>query len=593
MISLALALGAGTTLELAAAASAVFTAHVRPAILAVRDDTSLAETLPVSATDPANYLSRKGAIVSATAEWSVDAGPWTLDGTARVRTGAAVRARVAVVDSAGNAFVFGAGTTVVLPQAPRLAAPLAAVLSERGQTLAPVEAGAAFTGEGLSFTLAPVSADIAALGLALDAATGRISGRPTTLVAAAPVVVRAVNAGGQAEAGFALTVADQPEPMAAPAVTASGAGGVLVARAAAPADNHAPILRYDLRHSTDGATWTEVTAIAELWTLTGLAAGIPCQVQTRAVNALGVGPWSASGSAIVPVVAVLASRPPAMAPLYEGQSVQDVPFHAEMIAPANFTVEGDSIATVSVTFLGDAVSADQPLLEGQRAGFQVTVRTTGGAERTFATDPVTVQYASRLQTDSDNTLILDINSLVPSDQGVPVSVTSGAYALALTWPVLVSRADLTAGPVNLVPPVVTGSADVGETLTADGGLWIYAEAGPEPALSYQWMRGAAPISGATGLVYVVDPADAGAAITVVETATSGAKTAMAISTAVTVSVPDTVPGQVAGLSAVAGDGQVALTWTVPASDGGSPIIDYIVEYASGAGWSVFADGTGS
>ena len=200
--------------------------------------------------------------------------------------------------------------------------------------------------------------------------------------------------------------------------------------------------------------------------------------------------------------------------------------------------------------------------------------------------------------DDDGTIAITIDQSIPSDQDVPITVTAEPWysrriAAGLTWPALVSRADLTAGPVNLVPPVVTGSADVGETLTADGGLWIYAEADPDPALSYQWMRGAAPISGATGLVYVVDPADAGAAITVVETATSGAKTAMAISGAITISIPDTVPGQVAGLSAVAGDGQVALTWTVPASDGGSPIIDYIVEYASGAGWSVFADGTGT
>ncbi len=52
-------------------------------------------------------------------------------------------------------------------------------------------------------------------------------------------------------------------------------------------------------------------------------------------------------------------------------------------------------------------------------------------------------------------------------------------------------------------------------------------------------------------------------------------------------------GAPTALVATAGDTQVALTWTAPASDGGSAITDYIVQYrVTGAGsWSTFADGT--
>ena len=48
-----------------------------------------------------------------------------------------------------------------------------------------------------------------------------------------------------------------------------------------------------------------------------------------------------------------------------------------------------------------------------------------------------------------------------------------------------------------------------------------------------------------------------------------------------------------GVVGVSGDGQVALTWSVPASDGGAVVTDYVVEHSSdsGSSWSVFADGT--
>ena len=48
-----------------------------------------------------------------------------------------------------------------------------------------------------------------------------------------------------------------------------------------------------------------------------------------------------------------------------------------------------------------------------------------------------------------------------------------------------------------------------------------------------------------------------------------------------------------GLAGTAGNAQVALTWTVPASDGGNAISDYTIEYSSTAGvvYSWFNDGT--
>jgi titin len=61
------------------------------------------------------------------------------------------------------------------------------------------------------------------------------------------------------------------------------------------------------------------------------------------------------------------------------------------------------------------------------------------------------------------------------------------------------------------------------------------------------------------------------------------------SAASTVLTPLTVPGAPTVVVATAGDGQAQLSWAPPASNGGSPITDYVVEYKrlSDANWTTF------
>lgn len=72
-------------------------------------------------------------------------------------------------------------------------------------------------------------------------------------------------------------------------------------------------------------------------------------------------------------------------------------------------------------------------------------------------------------------------------------------------------------PVNTVLPSISGTAQVGQTLTAADGTWTGA---PTPVLTRQWLADATPISGATGATYLVDIADLNKVITVTVTGTN-------------------------------------------------------------------------
>ena len=74
-------------------------------------------------------------------------------------------------------------------------------------------------------------------------------------------------------------------------------------------------------------------------------------------------------------------------------------------------------------------------------------------------------------------------------------------------------------PENSAKPTITGTAEIGETLTATPGTWT---GDPEPTLSYQWYRDDGeevyPIDGATGLTYELTAEDEGKVVFVRETA---------------------------------------------------------------------------
>lgn len=75
-----------------------------------------------------------------------------------------------------------------------------------------------------------------------------------------------------------------------------------------------------------------------------------------------------------------------------------------------------------------------------------------------------------------------------------------------------------AAPTSVSPPTITGPARQGATLTANVGQ---VAGSPTPTITWQWFRGASPISGATGLTYVQTADDVGSTIAIDRIANNG------------------------------------------------------------------------
>ncbi|MGA1213834.1 MAG: hypothetical protein ACO3ZZ_08930, partial [Solirubrobacterales bacterium] len=116
-------------------------------------------------------------------------------------------------------------------------------------------------------------------------------------------------------------------------------------------------------------------------------------------------------------------------------------------------------------------------------------------------------------------------------------------------------------PLNAAEPTISGTPEVGQTLTADPGEW---SAFPEPEFGYQWLRcdsegnDCQPISGATSENYDLTVDDAGRTIRVEVTATNseGSDSATSGQTAVTEGAPVNI-----GSPSITGTPQVGETLT--------------------------------
>jgi hypothetical protein len=151
-----------------------------------------------------------------------------------------------------------------------------------------------------------------------------------------------------------------------------------------------------------------------------------------------------------------------------------------------------------------------------------------------------------------------ITVLVAGDTAVEAAETftlivTAAGLNTVTSTGTISNDDVVAPPVNTAIPTVSGTAQEGQTLTANAGTWSNSPT----SYTYQWKRDGVAISGSINSTRILTTADIGAAMTVTVTATNEGGSASATSTgtsaviAATVAVPtNTLAPVVSGSTAI-------------------------------------------
>jgi PKD repeat protein len=139
-----------------------------------------------------------------------------------------------------------------------------------------------------------------------------------------------------------------------------------------------------------------------------------------------------------------------------------------------------------------------------------------------------------------------------------------------------------APPVNTVLPAISGTAQVGETLTTTDGTWTNSPSG----YAYQWKSAGSNV-GTDQNTYVPVTGDIGNTITVVVTASNGGGSTPATSDATSAVLPAEPIANFTG-TPLSGTAPLTVAFTYTGT-GGTPD-DYDWEKNDGGGWVAF-DGT--
>ena len=364
--------------------------------------------------------------------------------------------------------------------------------------------------------------------------TGLTNGTAYTFTVTA---TNAVGTGSPSSPSNSVTPATVPDPPTALTPTAGNSQVALTWTA--PVNNGgSPVIGYVIEYKiTASSTWSvfaEATSTNTNGTVTGLTNGLPYNFRVSAVNAIGQG----NASVIVGATPV---------------TVPGAPTSTSAVA---------SNTQATISFMPPASDGGSPI-----TSFTATSN-PGGFTGTGTSSPITV---TGLTNGTAYTFTVTATNAVgtgspssPSNSVTPATVPDSPTALTAT-------PGNTQATISFTPPVNNGGSPItGYTATSNpGGFTGTSTSSP------------VTVSGLTnGQSYT---------FTITATNAIGTGPASSPSNAVTLA---TAPGSPVNLAATVGESSIGLTWSAPASDGGSPIVDYVIEYelSTGGTWSVFADG---
>ena len=256
-----------------------------------------------------------------------------------------------------------------------------------------------------------------------------------------------------------------------------------------PANNGAAITDYDVQYQRDDETvWHNAshTGTGRTVTISNLLLGYGYRVQVRATNSAGTSAWSASGSGATESNTAATGKPTISGTLLVGETL---------------TVDTSGISDA------DGLSGVSYAYQWRRDGADIT----GANSMTY--------------------------TLAVADAGAAISVEVSFTDGGSFDEVLTSDATTTVAAANnpaTGAPTITGTAQVGQTLTAaTSGI---SDADGLGTFSYQWKADGADISGATSATYTLTSNEQGKMITVTVSFTDAANNAETLTSTATAAV---------------------------------------------------------
>ena len=203
----------------------------------------------------------------------------------------------------------------------------------------------------------------------------------------------------------------------------------------------------------------------------------------------------------------------------------------------------------------------------------VSEATASGTSYTISRLELDVEYAVR---------VIATNAI---GDGTPTAEAT-ATAVAQTSQQVVTQNTPATGA-----PTITGSVQVGETLTADTSGITDSDGITNATFSYQWLADDAAISGATESTYTLVAGDEGKAIKVKVSFTDDAGNDESLTSTSTATVAATVPRAPRSVDLQpSGTGRLEVTWQALESNGGSEVTGYKVQWKLASGsWETSAD----